>query len=58
MRYNDIRKGTSIVDDVLEKYCAAWGGKNGFVQNDKHIVHWYMVKQGRIVPGGVGTSAW
>lgn len=58
MRYNDIRKGTSIVDDVLEKYCAAWGGKNGFVQNDKHIVNWYMVKQGRIVPGGVGSSAW
>jgi hypothetical protein len=27
MRYNDVRNGPKIVDEVLEKYTAAWKAK-------------------------------
>ena len=33
MRYNDVRDGTNIVDDVLKKYTAAWKAK-GMIQEN------------------------
>ncbi|EKG20437.1 hypothetical protein MPH_02247 [Macrophomina phaseolina MS6] len=58
MRYNDFRKGTNVAEEVLQKYLAAWGGENSLVQEDKFFFNWYMVKQGRTVPGGLAVSAW
>jgi hypothetical protein len=58
MRYNDIRDGTAVADKVLKNYTAAWDKEGGFLQDDKFIINWYMVKQDRIVPGGVGITAW
>ncbi|KAJ7146380.1 hypothetical protein C8R44DRAFT_13492 [Mycena epipterygia] len=59
MRYNDVRNGTNIVDDVLKKYTSAWKSKQGFQQDDGLFVNWYSVKQDRKVPaGGLGFTAW
>lgn len=58
MRYNDVRQGTAVADKVLKNYAAAWGDENGFLQEDKFFINWYMVKQDRTVDGGIGFTAW
>ncbi|KAF4536480.1 uncharacterized protein LTHEOB_2241 [Lasiodiplodia theobromae] len=58
MRYNDVRQGTAVADKVLNNYAAAWGDENGFLQEDKFFINWYMVKQDRTVDGGIGFTAW
>jgi hypothetical protein len=58
MRYNDIRDGTAVVDKVLKNYNAAWEKQGGFLQDDKFVISWYMIKQDRIVPGGIAMTAW
>jgi hypothetical protein len=58
MRYNDIRDETAIVDKVLKNYIAAWEKDGGYLQDDKFFINWYMVKQDRIVPGGIAITAW
>ncbi|CAG5179188.1 uncharacterized protein ALTATR162_LOCUS9077 [Alternaria atra] len=58
MRYNDIRDKTAVVDKVLKDYIAAWGKDGGYLQDDKFFINWYMVKQDRIVPGGIAITAW
>ncbi|CAK1360493.1 unnamed protein product [Cercospora beticola] len=58
MRYNDVRAGTNVVDKVLKNYTAAWEEHGGFLQGNKFVHSWYMVKQERIVPGNIGTTAW
>lgn len=47
-----------MADKVLKNYTAAWDKEGGFLQDDKFVINWYMVKQDRIVPGGVGITAW
>ncbi|GIZ45999.1 hypothetical protein CKM354_000914200 [Cercospora kikuchii] len=58
MRYNDVRIGTNVVEKVLKNYTAAWEKHGGFLQGNKFVHSWYMVKQERIVPGNIGTTAW
>lgn len=57
-RYNDVRARTNVVDKVLKNYTAAWEKHGGFLQGNKFVHSWYMVKQQRIVPGNIGTTAW
>ncbi|KAJ4367052.1 hypothetical protein N0V83_007582 [Neocucurbitaria cava] len=58
MRYNDVRNGTAIVDEVLEKYQAAWKEK-GLVMDGGLFPDWWQVKQDQIFPArDVGFTAW
>jgi hypothetical protein len=58
MRYNDVRKGTNEVGQVLEKYKDAWALKgmpseNGFFRNA------YRVKQDQLVNAtDIDFTAW
>ncbi|KAJ3523291.1 hypothetical protein NM208_g12510 [Fusarium decemcellulare] len=58
MRFIDVRKGTSVAAEVLEKYRAAWRSRNGFNQEGELLVSWYMVKQDSMVThGAIGSTA-
>ena len=58
MRYNDIRNGTKVVDEVLRKYKAAWAGGSMFASNGL-IVDWYRVNQKNMAqPMSLGFTAW
>ncbi|KAJ5555594.1 hypothetical protein N7535_008029 [Penicillium sp. DV-2018c] len=57
-RYNDVRNGTRIVDDVLEKYKAAWADK-GFIGENGLFRRLYATKQKKTVDADdLGHSAW
>lgn len=59
MRYNDSRDGTNKVEEVLDKYRAAWNKKGSLVSSDGLFVDFWMVKQDFIVPpSDVGWTAW
>lgn len=58
MRYNDIRDGTNVATEVLEKYTAAWEEKG---MTDKYglFIQWYSPKQGTIKSApDLGFTAW
>jgi hypothetical protein len=58
MHLNDIRDGTSIGKDILEKYKAALE-KNDMVSRDDLYKDWLVLKQGRTNPAkSVGFTAW
>ncbi|KXH60051.1 hypothetical protein CNYM01_07846 [Colletotrichum nymphaeae SA-01] len=58
MRLRDARLGTSVVDDVLEKYKAAWD-KKGLVGADGLLPDAWMVKQDfTIRPKDPAWTAW
>ncbi|KAJ0321879.1 hypothetical protein COL5a_009063 [Colletotrichum fioriniae] len=58
MRLRDARLGTSVVDDVLEKYKAAWD-KKGLVGSDGLLPDAWMVKQDfTIRPKDPAWTAW
>jgi hypothetical protein len=58
MRYNDVRDGTKIVDDVLKKYSAAWKAK-GMIQENGLFVDWYSPNQDRVKEApSIGFTAW
>jgi len=58
MRYNDIRNGTKIVDDVLEKYKAAWAEK-GLINENGIFPEFYMIKQDHLMQTKeIGFTAW
>jgi len=58
MRYNDVRNGTKIVDEVLEKYTAALKAK-GMIQENGLFVNWYAPKRGEMRPAAsLGFTAW
>jgi hypothetical protein len=46
MRYDDVRDGTKIVDEVIPKYVAAWEEK-GMTHENGLTVHCYQPKQDR-----------
>lgn len=52
MHLNDIRNGTSIGKDILEKYKAALE-KNDMVSRDDLYKDWLVLKQGRTNPAKV-----
>jgi hypothetical protein len=57
-RYNDIRNGTKIIDDVLPKYKAAWAEK-GMVSENGLFRRFYLTKQDRVVVSDqIGHTAW
>lgn len=58
IRYNDVRNGTHVFDDILPKYLEAWKQK-GMLSPDGQIIHMWMVQQDKVVstPFVVG-SAW
>lgn len=58
IRYNDVRNGTHLFDDILPKYLAAWKRK-GMLSPDGQIIHMWMVQQDKVVntPLVIG-SAW
>jgi hypothetical protein len=46
MRYNDTRNKTSIADEVIAKYRAAWATKaNGLVADNGLFRRWYAPGQ-------------
>lgn len=68
MRYNDVRNGTHVADEVIDKYKKAWN-KAGMVQPDGLFADWIMIKQqfvvppkdashGSIPPREIGFTAW
>ena len=58
MRYNDVRDGTNVAGQVLEKYKAAWD-KKGMVASNGLYVDFYFVRQDRVMPPhSVGFTAW
>lgn len=58
MRLNDARHGTSVIDDVLEKYKAAWE-KKGMVGPGGLFKEMWLVKQDFTVPANdPAFSAW
>ena len=58
MRYNDIRDGTNIVEDVLDKYTAAWKSK-GMIQENGLFVNWYSPNQDTIKEApAISFTAW
>jgi hypothetical protein len=58
MRYDDVRDGTKIVDEVIPKYVAAWEEK-GMTHENGLTVHCYQPKQDRTVPSAdIGFTAW
>ncbi|KAH0038758.1 hypothetical protein KCU78_g1428, partial [Aureobasidium melanogenum] len=58
MRLNDVRHGTSVIGDVLEKYKAAWE-KKGMVGPGGLFKDMWLAKQDFTVPANdPGFSAW
>lgn len=68
VRYNDIRDGTNLAEQVTKKYRDAWDAK-GMVQADGLYADWLMLKQDVLWPpenvpfGGmpardIGFTAW
>ncbi|KAJ5120467.1 uncharacterized protein N7515_009855 [Penicillium bovifimosum] len=57
-RYNDVRNGTRLVDDVLRKYKAAWADK-GFIGENGLFRRLYATRQKQTVDADdIGHSAW
>lgn len=58
MRYNDVRDGLTVVEGVLEKYCAAME-KNKMISSDGLYADWFAVRQGTVTAArSVGLTAW
>jgi hypothetical protein len=58
MRYNDVRDGTNVLDDVLVKYKNAIREK-GLIRDSPVYSDWLFLKQGQAVPAQtVGFMAW
>lgn len=59
MRYNDIRNGTNVVDEILPKYKAAWADEDSMFASNDLIVDWYRVRQKDMAqPMSIGFTAW
>jgi hypothetical protein len=57
-RYNDVRDGTNVVSDVLQKYEAALKHK-GMIGKDGLYASFFALKQGRAIPARQGAhTAW
>lgn len=57
-RYNDVRNGTKVIDDVLPKYKAAWA-KQGMVSDNGLFRRCYLTKQDMVVVSDeIGHTAW
>jgi len=48
MRYNDTTDKTTILNEVLPKYKAAWANKNGFVGENGLFRRWYAPGQDQV----------
>lgn len=58
MRYNDVRDGTTLVDEVLDKYKAALA-KKGMVGDDGLYASFYAIEQKKAMPARHGAhTAW
>lgn len=58
-RYNDVRKGTNILDGVLSNYKKAWESRGGFVSENGLFRRWYALKQDKVfVSQQLDHSAW
>ncbi|KEY74063.1 hypothetical protein S7711_02653 [Stachybotrys chartarum IBT 7711] len=53
MRYNDVRDGTNVLDDVLVKYKNAIREK-GLIRDSPVYSDWLFLKQGQAVPAQTG----
>ncbi|KEF59603.1 uncharacterized protein A1O9_04449 [Exophiala aquamarina CBS 119918] len=59
IRYNDVRNGTHIFDDIKPKFLAAWEKKKGMLGPNGQIIHMWMVQQDDVVTASsVIGSAW
>lgn len=60
MRYNDIRNGTTIADEVITKYKAAWATKaNGIVADNGLFRRWYSPGQKQALESAeISHTAW
>ncbi|KAL3442795.1 hypothetical protein BJX65DRAFT_321072 [Aspergillus insuetus] len=58
MRYNDIREGTDVAGEVLQKYAAAWKAK-GMTDDNGMFISWYAPKQDfKKTALDIGFTAW
>lgn len=59
IRYNDVRNGTHLFDEIKPKFLAAWERKKGMLDPNGQIVHMWMVQQDEVIPAPtVIGSAW
>ncbi|KAL5092945.1 hypothetical protein Trisim1_000671 [Trichoderma cf. simile WF8] len=58
IRYNDVRDGTSTVDNLLGRYSAIWKRKGMYAENGL-IYDFYRPNQGtKVEPVSIGYTAW
>ncbi|KAI9039141.1 uncharacterized protein KD926_009890 [Aspergillus affinis] len=58
IRMNDVRDGTNVLDEVLEKYKSALE-KHGMISRNDLYKDWLMLKQSQVVTAkSVGFTAW
>lgn len=58
MRYNDVRNNTSVAEEVVAKYRAAWS-KKGLIAENGLFRRWYLVKQQKIFDSTeISHTAW
>lgn len=58
MRYNDIRNNTTVADEVVAKYRAAWAEK-GLVAENGLFRRWYLVRQKTAMDSSeISHTAW
>ncbi|KAJ1709552.1 hypothetical protein AFGD_001150 [Aspergillus flavus] len=57
MRYNDVRDGTNVVEDILAKYKEAWEEKQMVASNGLYVDWWYVNQDRPEAPKQVGFTA-
>lgn len=59
MRYNDVTDNTTVLDEVLPKYKAAWAKKHGFVGDNGLLRRAYARGQDKIFDSDdISHTAW
>ena len=58
MRYNDVRDGTNVAGEVIEKYKKAWDKKGMVTPNGLYIDWIYMNQDQTAGPSCICFTAW
>ncbi|KAI9695668.1 MAG: hypothetical protein M1836_006120 [Candelina mexicana] len=58
MRYNDVRDGTDVAGEVIEKYRKAWDEKGMVAPNGLYVDWWYMNQDKTAAPSDIVFTAW
>ena len=58
MRYNDIRDGTDVASEVIEKYRKAWDEKGMVTPSGLYVDWWYENQDRPAGPTCICFTAW